>query len=114
MPPRGRPKKGEGGSAGSGLEALVLEKVKSSGNAGLTEKEIAASLPEGTDAAKRANVYNTLLKKAKIQLKRRASDGALLYTLAGDGVHKLAGLNVSETALYQCIKETQNKGIWSR
>jgi len=98
----------------SAVERAILEIIRKRGQQGLTDEEIQERVPASQDKTLRINAYNSLLKKGKVKLLKRTSDGKILYTAASPAASKLAGLTINENALYQLIEKSQNRGIWSR
>eukprot|EP00188_Purpureofilum_apyrenoidigerum_P005721 Plantae.Rhodophyta-Purpureofilum_apyrenoidigerum.ctg7768.p1 GENE.Plantae.Rhodophyta-Purpureofilum_apyrenoidigerum.ctg7768~~Plantae.Rhodophyta-Purpureofilum_apyrenoidigerum.ctg7768.p1 ORF type:complete len:292 (-),score=55.47 Plantae.Rhodophyta-Purpureofilum_apyrenoidigerum.ctg7768:358-1233(-) len=96
------------------VERAILEVIRKRGQQGLTDEEIQERVTAAQDKTLRINAYNALLKKGKVKLLKRTSDGKILYTVASPAASKLTGLTINENALYQLIEKSQNKGIWSR
>jgi DNA-directed RNA polymerase III subunit RPC6 len=94
------------------LEEIIL-KAASVGPYGVTDEEIRNSLPENVAPNDRLELYNSLLQRGRLQLKKL--HGKLFYQAVEEQIaNKLQALTAEERLVYSQIEGAGNKGIWTR
>jgi len=110
--------RGERAAAAAAPSAALLESLLSAARSrpgGASDQEIREQIGPSVTPKMRMDAYNHLLQKGRLVLKRRESDGVVLYEeVSAEAAAKLRGLGAEERLVFAAIEKCGNVGIWTR